>query len=457
MAERIDYSKGNIAWRQVQTKLKDGTVTEQWRIVIRGTSNGKRWTKSKLYPTSRNKDLTESNGEAAHPIKRKNAADAFIASLEEKQLAEEKHDREALAAQIAAEEARRAEELRLEAEQNKVGLIDFINEYVDAREAAGIIESSTATDYKHTSKRLEKSFADVALQDLTSVQVQEYETAELRRGVSPTTVGKAHRLLKQVITYAVNHEIITRNVMLIVEPPKRPKKKPNGLDISEAQRVTGILLNQRPTTVSTAAMLALHAGLRAGEVCGLTWADVDTKNKIIHIRRAVGLADGKGAYIKSTKNNSSTRDVNITDDLAHKLTQRRKLMREEAKRAEVLMTEQQLGALFVCGDINGKYPSPQVIARRWTVLAEEHNVIGTEGKRASFHTLRHGFATVGIASGIDVASIAAQMGHSTVSQTLNTYTSSTAAGKAQAAITMGEVMHPTKQAEVAQLKRTGTE
>lgn len=350
-----------------------------------------------------------------------------------------------------------AQDSRSESNADEVLLLEYMRTYVDDREAAGIIEKSTAADYRHTIVRLEKRFADTKLAELTADMVQRFQTDELKRGVSATTCGKVHRLLKQVLTYAVRHETIEKNVMLVVEPPKRPKKNPNGLDVTEAQRVTGILIDMQPTPVCVAAFLALHASLRAGEACGLTWADVDLSANTIRISRSVGLAAG-GAYVKHTKNDSSTRTVDITADLAQKLTQRREYMREELKRNDIVMSSQQFGELYVCGTIDGRFLNPQILTRKWAAVAEAYNIIGTEGKRATFHTLRHGFATVGIASGVDVASIAAQMGHATVSQTLNTYTSATAEGKRRAAATIGEAMRPREEAQVLDFSaKTGTE
>ena len=339
--------------------------------------------------------------------------------------------------------------------QNDILLLEYMRQYVSDREAAGIIEKSTAADYRHTITRLEKSFAETRLDELTANDVQRFQVSELRRGVSATTCGKVHRLLKQVLTYAVKHEVIEKNVMLIVEPPKRPKKRPNGLDVAEAQRVTSILLDMQPTSVCMAAFLALHASLRAGEVCALQWNDVDPDNMTVTVSKSIGLGEG-GAYLKTTKNDSSNRIVNITSDLAKKLEERRRAMWQELRNESLMMTAEQFGKLFVCGTIDGRYLNPQILTRKWGAIAEAYNIVGTEGKRASFHTLRHGYATVGIAAGVDVASIAAQMGHSNIAQTLNTYTSATANGKRRAAATMGDAMHPTKEADVTILK-TGTE
>lgn len=450
--DKVNYSAAKPTWRTVTTNKRDGSTTEQLQLILRWTTNGKRKSKSKLFSPAESARLTTER-------KRANAMKRWVEALEaeqDKAIAEEKRR----AAEDAERRAREEQErIRKENEEanlaSRVKLLEYMRQYVDDREAAGIIEKSTAADYRHTITRLEKRFADTKLAELTADDVQRFQTAELKRGVSATTCGKVHRLLKQVLTYAVKHEAIQKNVMDVVEPPKRPKKRPNGLDVAEAQRVTRILMQMKPTAICTAAFLALHGSLRVGEVCAVQWADVDLSGRTIRVNKAIGLAEG-GAYLKETKNNASNRIVDITADLAKKLEERRDEMRQELASASVMLSPEQFDKLFVCGTIDGRYLNPQILTRKWVVLAEEHGIIGTEGKRASFHTLRHGYATVGIASGVDVASIAAQMGHSTVSQTLNTYTSATADGKRRAAATMNDVMHPTKEGDVVALDRTGT-
>lgn len=341
-------------------------------------------------------------------------------------------------------------------DRGEMELLEYMREYVDKRESLGIIEKSTAADYRHTITRLEKRFADTKLKDLTADMVDEFQLSEQARGVSVTTCGKVHRLLKQVLTYALKRGHIEKNVMAIVEPPKRPKKRPNGLDLSEAQRVTELLINMPPTSVCTAAFLALHASLRAGEACGLQWSDVHLDQMTVTVRQSIGLGDG-GAYLKTPKNDSSIRDVNITKDLADKLRERRDHMHGQLAKVGIMLTQEQFSKLFVCGNVVGDFLNPHILARKWSALAEAHSITGTEGKQATFHTLRHGYATVAVSLGVDVATVAGQMGHATTSVTLNTYTSATAQGKARAAEAMGNAMHPGKSADILTIEKTGTD
>ena len=440
---RIDFkgAMGSATWRVIKRKRKDGSVRSFRMVTIYYDVDGVRMRKSKSFP---------SDASLETEVKRRNALRKWISELEAEQ--EEAAEQE----RLQLEEAER-ENAERERRERETPLVDYIERYIKSREATHAIESSTASDYRKTARRLVARFGDVTIQGLRAADVQDFYTDELKRGIGSGTVAKVHRLLKQVFTYAHNHEEVEKNIMVLVEPPKRSKKKPNGLDIAEAKRVTKLLMDAPASDVTVAAFLALHASLRCGEVCGLQWRDVDLDAGVVHVHQSVGLGDG-GAYLKSTKTDSSTRDVDIDDDLVEKLRERREVMREKLSRDGVFMLkEKEFDNLFVCGSVEGGFPNPYVIGRKWAAISESANIVGTEGKPATFHTLRHGFATIGIALGVDVASIAGQMGHSTVSLTLNTYTSSTAAGKRHAAKLIGDALHPADtEADIIPLK-TGTD
>lgn len=68
----------------------------------------------------------------------------------------------------------------------------------------------------------------------------------------------------------------------------------------------------------SAFITACYTGMRSGEVCALTWNDIDLKNKVINIKHTVydKPNDGKGRwYIGPTKTKNGTRQINISPTL----------------------------------------------------------------------------------------------------------------------------------------------
>jgi integrase len=67
-------------------------------------------------------------------------------------------------------------------------------------------------------------------------------------------------------------------------------------------------------------------------------------------------------------------------------------------------------------------------------------LVGTQGRRPTFHDLRHTFATFAIAEGIDVKTVSSIMGHANAAMTLDIYASADADAKRAAAMTIDEAM-----------------
>lgn len=318
-------------------------------------------------------------------------------------------------------------------------LVDYIENFITDRLNSKIIEASTARDYRHSLARIKKRFADVALASLDHDMVKKWEQAEIRRGVSATTVIKAHRLLCQVCKAAAARGVISSDPMRLVEPPKRIVSKPNALDEDGMKRLTSALALMEATPIATAAFLALHAGLRQGECCGLMWQDVDLDGAEIHIARTVGVGDG-GAYIKAPKTAKSLRDVPIDSELVAKLRQRKERMVNELESADIDPTSERLAKLYVCGTIDGRYLHTTQLSRKWSLLADDFGLIGTQGKKVVFTDLRHSYATAALRGGADVVNVSANMGHASARMTLDTYASPTRQGQRAVADVIGKAM-----------------
>lgn len=295
---------------------------------------------------------------------------------------------------------------------------DYIDGFVDELEKTKAVEPSTVRGYRGSAKFIRAAFSSVPLTELSPLMVKEWEMDLTARGLSSSTVGKAHRLLKQALNDAVNLEIIDRNPVNPVKPPKRKPQKSgiNALDAEGCSKLLATLESMEMTPVSVAAQIALYTGLREAEVCGLQWRDYSAKDGTLWVRRSIGLAKG-GAYIKSTKTDK-VRDVAVPSSL-------KKLLREW--RSAQLESFDEHGApvepqTFIVGDEAG-FLHPSVLSRGWYQLAAFLGVRGCEGRQVTFHDLRHSWATVYLAAGGDVKTAASNLGHANAAMTLNVYAS----------------------------------
>ena len=311
----------------------------------------------------------------------------------------------------------RSEAMRLleafRSEFERSGSSSPVPSYAEEYIASLDLEPSTRSVYSYMLSHL--SELDVPLSDLTPSMVSAWERG-MSASLSPSTVGKAHRLLKQVCRHAVDVGDLHANPCDQVRPPKRPRSNPNALGSDGRSKLLSILSGMEPSPFRTAVYIALLTGMRRGEICALRWEDVDLGAMEIHVRRSVGIGKG-GAYEKAPKTLSSTRVVPIPDMLSEVLS--------EPHRGE-----------YVLGD--APY-SPSRLTKEWQSFARSFGISGNEGP-CTFHDLRHTYATVAISNGADVRSVASILGHSSAAMTLDVYASADEEAMRRAASIVGEAI-----------------
>lgn len=113
----------------------------------------------------------------------------------------------------------------------------------------------------------------------------------------------------------------------LCQPLKTPIHKPTvhkrELQVlsSDVQKSFEKILIEDGSEVSLGIIIALHTGMRIGEICALMWEDVDFENDVIHIRHTVARVKSTNKFSKtkliidSPKTISSKRDIPISSVL----------------------------------------------------------------------------------------------------------------------------------------------
>ena len=63
--------------------------------------------------------------------------------------------------------------------------------------------------------------------------------------------------------------------------------------------------------------IAYHTGMRAGEVCGLTWDDIDFENQVLYVRRSMYYDKDLKTWELKVPKNGKPRAIDFGDSLAH--------------------------------------------------------------------------------------------------------------------------------------------
>lgn len=265
--------------------------------------------------------------------------------------------------------------------------------------------------------------------------------------LDPYTVRNAFAVLRAALNGAVRDGVIGANPCAGVELPDGEHAEIEPLTPAEVATLLGLVDaydydratdTYRPHRLAALYHVAIRCGLRQGELLGLRIQDYDPKRRELRI----GGQLQRGARTKG-KTKKAHRTVPVSPDVARVL----------AAHLQNLVEEQRLnggewnqaGLLFVSE--NGTPLTASNLWRAYTALQRRAGLVrpcdacrgaGTvgAGKKAQpcaactgrgviarfrFHDLRHTYAALSLAAGIDLFTLSRRMGHSSISVTADRY------------------------------------
>ena len=275
----------------------------------------------------------------------------------------------------------------------------WLTEDVAASRAA-----STTYNYRNMARcHILPALADQPIRKLSPVQVQTYLYQKLCEGLSPNTVIKHYTLLFTALEQARRLELLDRNPMERVIPPR--KEEAIHTFYSPAQ-LRILFCAVEGTLLELPVKLAAYLGLRRSEITGLRWKCVDLKNKVILIQE-VRTEVGSREVVKLPKTKNSIRRLGIAGvkDLVQTLERAWQRRRSDDPEEYVLLLS------------NGTAPTPNYLTARMLETVRKHNL-----PHITLHGLRHSFASVANQQGVTMHDISRTLGHSSIAVTSSIYT-----------------------------------
>jgi integrase len=274
----------------------------------------------------------------------------------------------------------------------------------------GTVRPSTFEVHRHMIEpHIVPALGRLKLKDLNSAHVRGFYREKLDSGLSAATVRKMHSVLRKALMQAVLDGLIPRNVCEAVKPPKVERKEIKPLDREQANALLEVASGDR---LEALYVLAIHTGMREGELLGLKWEDVDLKAGVLRLRHALVREGGK-VTLGDLKTPKSRRSVRLTYAATEALRSHLERQVEEMER---------MGSLYQPGGL--------VFATERGTLINPSNLRNRSFKpllkRASmpdicFHDLRHTCATLLLSQGTHPKLVQELLGHATIAMTLDTY------------------------------------
>lgn len=242
--------------------------------------------------------------------------------------------------------------------------------------------------------------------EIEEADVQNFVLQKLEGGLSHKTIKDILIVLKMVLKFGAKNKWLSYTPFDIQFPTEREKQNLEVLSRAEQKKIMNYIQDHF-TFKNLGVYICLSAGIRIGEVCALTWEDIDTDNGVISINRTIQriylIENGvrrTELILDTPKTKNSIREIPISKDLLRILKPFKKIVNP---------------TFFVLTN-DAKPTEPRTYRSYYKKLMNELDM-----PELKFHGLRHSFATRCIESNCDYKTVSVLLGHSNISTTLNLY------------------------------------
>ena len=277
-----------------------------------------------------------------------------------------------------------------------------------------------ASGYKRgwdTEKYIVEEFAsllgDTPLAQITTWQIEKWK-AEAGKRLNPVTVNRRLTVIKHIFKKAVEWDVLKSNPATSVKRFAVTSERTRFLTEQEIK----VLLEECEKQVTSPWLLplvtlALHTGMRQGELLKLKWQNIDLE------RASITIIQGKTMRRKTIAINKPAREA-------------LEWLRENCY-----------------GDLLFMWPWGDPIGKVTVYDAFKKACNAAKIEDFRFHDLRHTFASHLVMAGVDLVTVKELLGHKTINMT-NRYTHLAQDHKAQAVAKLSERMQAEKTATDAQ-------
>lgn len=295
-------------------------------------------------------------------------------------------------------------------------------------------EKSDNTYYKYKNsieKYISPSLGNIKLKDLKAIHIEKFlkklrmtkvSYSNKEKNISATTIQIYYGILRTALNKAVKLQMLNDNPCKFIDTPKRSKFKANILTLDEIKLVKQYLnLNKYNDYIFNLALdLTLELGLRRGEMCGLTWNNVNFIDKTITLNKALIRVE-KEYVISGLKTEASYDTLPISNFLCEKLKTHKNIQKlnklKYGSAYKNTNTFNNINYKLIFTWENGEYITPSRFLQRLKRLMKQCEI----DKNIRWHDLRHTNATLLLEGGVNIKTVQERLRHSLIQTTMDTY------------------------------------
>src|SRR5262245_27787803 len=165
--------------------------------------------------------------------------------------------------------------------------------WLESCEAAGLERTTIVAYRQHVDLHISPILGALRISQLTVPLVRGFEDRLRRDGRSPAMVRRARRALGGILADAQERGLVAQNVVYSLRKNRHSRRADGngklkiGVDIPSPAEMRAIVrkLDAAAGRFRPVLLTAIFTGLRASELRGLRWDDVDLKRSELHVRQ----------------------------------------------------------------------------------------------------------------------------------------------------------------------------
>jgi integrase len=293
-------------------------------------------------------------------------------------------------------------------QENKMTVTDFFHIWLT--EYAKQKYKPTVYDVEESiiKKRIIPVIGHIKMQQIKPLTITRFYN-ELSLTYSSDYVRHIHAILRKAFGQAVRWELLSHNPIDKVDSPKIRKTTMQTWNLEQCLHFLEVSKNHVHYIIFS---LAIHTGMRKGEILGLRWSDIDFENKTISIQQTVNWTPSLGIVFQDTKTANSSRRISIGEMVIQDLRDVELVIQNRKNDPNIMYIDHDL----VCCYHNGEPVKPRRVTEMFELLTKKATL-----PKIRFHDLRHSHASILLNNGVNAKIGAERLGHSSVQIFLDRY------------------------------------
>lgn len=293
---------------------------------------------------------------------------------------------------------------------NSITLSQWFKSWIEIHKYK-VIRNNTKMYYtKIFTKHIEPALGKKKLKDITQLSIKSLLKDLDQKGYRYETKNKVRIMLLDMFDKAMIDNYVLKNPCKGIRLTRDEKKD---MRVFSREEQTEFFECCKGTFYDNLFIVAVSTGLRQGELCALTWDDIDFENRTIKIDKAVCCVNNQ-MILGEPKTENGYRAI-----MMNKMTY--DILLEHKTKQQIFINDLMKSRYNIKRNLVFARDDGEYLHRATCAKWLQKIVNGSDYEFISLHSLRHACATLLLNNGVDLKVVSSHLGHHDIGITADVY------------------------------------